>query len=98
MFALFDLLTVLILSIPTFRKVLLSSCLAADESYSLLMNVIQKVLLEQLLPEKMSVNWNELAESLLFFLESICFNPSPQAITQWVYYNARLLSTSHQSF
>lgn len=79
--ALFDLLTELILSIPTFLKILLSSRPQGDAPS--MVSIFQNVVLEQLSPEKNLAN-SELACSLLRLLESICFHPSPSSTKQCV--------------
>ena len=88
MVALFDLLTKIILTIPAFQGILLSSYLQREnpEDKLTIIVIIQQIVIEQLVPDRLLDQGVELPDCILTLLESLCFNPSPGSIEQCVFF------------
>jgi hypothetical protein len=83
---LLDLLRELILSLPKFRITLVCSPIAAynEGGDTFLLDILFKIILEHVQPNKTHIYRNTLAKEVLSLLESLCFSSSPEAIEKWV--------------
>lgn len=83
---LLDLLRELILSLPKFRVILVCSPIAVhnEGGDTFLLDMLFKIILEYMQPNKTHIYRDILAKEILSLLESLCFSASPEAIEKWV--------------
>lgn len=79
---LLDLLRELVLSLPKFRVILL--CSPIEGGVTFLLDILFKIILEHVQPNKTHIHRDTLAKEILSLLESLCFSASPEAIEKWV--------------
>ena len=83
---LLDLLKELVLSLPKFRVILLCSPIAVhnEGGDTFLLDILFKIILEHVQPNKTHIYRDTLAKEILSLLEFLCFSASPEAIEKWV--------------
>jgi hypothetical protein len=73
------------MSLPKFRVILVCSRIADNEGGdTFLLDVLSKIILEHVQPNKTHIYRDTLAKEILSLLESLCFSVSPEAIEKWV--------------
>lgn len=83
---LLDLLRELVLSLPKFRVILVCSPIATnnEDGDAFLLDILFKIILEHVQPNKTHIYRDTLAKEILSLLESLCFSTSPETIERWV--------------
>ena len=79
---LLDLLRELVLSLPKFRIILVCSPIEGGDTF--LLDILFKIILEHMQPNKTHIHRDTLAKEILSLLDSLCFSASTEAIEKWV--------------